>query len=200
MTPIYLLALLCAVVSSAQAASWFAATNGTSAGKGSISDPWDLQTAGTSTAIQAGDVVWLRGGTYVPVGTNHLWNPYLHDRAGFCISPGKSTYNSDGGLGTNRITFSSYSNEWAAIDRPLLIACSICFKKLEFFDSQKGLGRAVSPSIATTNGIVWTHFTCGTNCEWDNCLIHDIDNGWGDACGTQIIRDSIIWYLGWTIW
>jgi hypothetical protein len=44
---------------------WFAAPTGSSAGDGS-SRPWDLQTAlqGGNGKVQAGDTVWLRGGTY----------------------------------------------------------------------------------------------------------------------------------------
>src|SRR2546429_292999 len=43
----------------------FIAPAGTSGGSGSISSPWDLQTAFNQPgALVAGKTVWLRGGTY----------------------------------------------------------------------------------------------------------------------------------------
>lgn len=46
---------------------YFASPSGTSAGDGSMSRPWDLNTAlaNTSGKIQPGDTVWMRGGTYI---------------------------------------------------------------------------------------------------------------------------------------
>lgn len=48
------------------ATNHFVSPTGTSGGDGSISNPWDLQTAldGAGGRILAGDTVWLRGGTY----------------------------------------------------------------------------------------------------------------------------------------
>ncbi|MBC5835482.1 T9SS type A sorting domain-containing protein [Flavobacterium sp. F372] len=47
---------------------WFAAPapTGSSSGNGTISNPWDLQTAlnNFSNSIQPGDILWLRGGVY----------------------------------------------------------------------------------------------------------------------------------------
>ncbi|HLZ45760.1 MAG TPA: hypothetical protein VKQ05_08790 [Gemmatimonadales bacterium] len=42
------------------------APNGSSAGDGSVTDPWDLTTAlsGGHSRVQPGDTIWLRGGTY----------------------------------------------------------------------------------------------------------------------------------------
>jgi hypothetical protein len=56
------LALLAAV---AGATDFYVAPNGSSSGSGSISSPWDLQTAlNQPAAVHAGDKIWLRGGTY----------------------------------------------------------------------------------------------------------------------------------------
>jgi len=50
---------------SALAAEFFVAPNGTAAGNGSMSQPWDLQTAlDQPSDVKPGDTIWLRGGTY----------------------------------------------------------------------------------------------------------------------------------------
>ncbi len=44
---------------------WYASPSGTSAGSGTISQPWDFQTALSKTSvIKAGHTLWLRGGVY----------------------------------------------------------------------------------------------------------------------------------------
>src|ERR1700688_514108 len=54
----------------------FAAPDGVPSGDGSISHPWDLDTAlGSPSGSQPatllpGDTLWLRGGTYVPATDN----------------------------------------------------------------------------------------------------------------------------------
>jgi hypothetical protein len=46
---------------------------GTSSGEGSINNPWDLQTALSRTrTVQAGDTIWVHGGTYRGVFTSGL--------------------------------------------------------------------------------------------------------------------------------
>ncbi len=47
------------------AADYYVSPTGNSAGNGSLLNPWDLQTALSTSVIQPGDRVWLRGGTYV---------------------------------------------------------------------------------------------------------------------------------------
>ncbi|MBX6331679.1 MAG: right-handed parallel beta-helix repeat-containing protein, partial [Gemmatimonadaceae bacterium] len=48
--------------------SWYVAPSGTSSGAGTVDAPWDLPTAlaGARGAVQPGDTVWLRAGTYGP--------------------------------------------------------------------------------------------------------------------------------------
>src|SRR5580704_7972860 len=54
---------LCGVI--AQAHDWYVAPNGSSQGNGSITSPWDLRTAlAAPSAVQPGDTIWMRGGTY----------------------------------------------------------------------------------------------------------------------------------------
>src|SRR3954466_9134387 len=45
---------------------YYVATDGTSSGDGSTDNPWNMPTAlsGAGGAIQPGDTVWVRGGTY----------------------------------------------------------------------------------------------------------------------------------------
>jgi S-layer homology domain len=63
------LGLLCGALSFlaavARATDYYVAPNGSPSGNGSINNPWDLQTAlDQPSAVQAGDTIWLRGGTY----------------------------------------------------------------------------------------------------------------------------------------
>src|SRR5205823_7921407 len=57
----------------AYGAHYYAAPAGSSGGDGSISNPWDLGSALSRTGvIQAGDTLWLRGGTYHGTFTSHF--------------------------------------------------------------------------------------------------------------------------------
>jgi hypothetical protein len=53
------------LVGFAKAADHFVAPSGTATGSGTIDSPWDLQTAlSQPPAVQPGDTIWLRAGTY----------------------------------------------------------------------------------------------------------------------------------------
>jgi len=59
--------LLCALLAAtaARAGDFFVAPDGAPGGDGSMETPWDLQTAlDHPAAVQPGDTIWLRGGTY----------------------------------------------------------------------------------------------------------------------------------------
>src|SRR5262245_16283770 len=63
------LGLLCGGLSflaaTTKATEFFVAPNGSPSGNGSINSPWDLQTAlNQPAAVQPGDTIWMRGGTY----------------------------------------------------------------------------------------------------------------------------------------
>src|SRR6188768_3996124 len=48
-----------------QATEFYVAPTGQSSGDGSISSPWDLQTAlNHPSSVRPGDTIWLRGGTH----------------------------------------------------------------------------------------------------------------------------------------
>jgi len=69
---LFLLAALAGALTT-RAADYYAAPEATERGNGSQAKPWRLQTAlAQPKAINAGDTVWLRGGTYRGVFTSHL--------------------------------------------------------------------------------------------------------------------------------
>jgi hypothetical protein len=175
------LALL-AATSLCHGADWFVATNGS--GNGTLASPWSLQTAITNSSIHPGDTIWLRNGIYFPAatffdGTLNIqgWEPLIN------------------GASNNLITFRSFSNEWAAIDRQWYVAPAnyIRFRDLEFYDSLKGHNLTNS---AYPDG-PWGLFRVGgaTGIEWVNCVIHDVDNALGGPTGS--VRGCIFWYVGW---
>ena len=87
-------ALLCAA-GAAVAADFFVAANASASGTGTLSNPWKLQTAlDHPAAVQPGDTIWLRGGTYVG-------------------APFASNLN---GTSTNPIIVRQYAGERARID------------------------------------------------------------------------------------
>lgn len=176
---------LVALTLSCHASQWFVATNGS--GNGSFTSPWSLASALTNSAIQPGDTVWLRGGTYFPTTTCLsysnivlVWVPTV------------------AGTSNNLITYRSYSNEWAAIDREWIGAPSyVCFRDLEFYDSLKGHN--------LTNNVYphgpWAQFPGGIGDQWVNCVIHDVDNCWAaNPNSAYQVRGCILWYVGWNQW
>ena len=61
----------------AQAHDWYVSPSGSSQGNGSLTSPWDLRTAlSAPAAVQPGDTIWVRGGTY-----SGAFNSYLSGRA-----------------------------------------------------------------------------------------------------------------------
>lgn len=184
-----LLLCLWAAASTCRAAQWFVSTNGT--GNGTLANPWPLQTALTNSVIQPGDTVWLRGGTYFPTAT--------------FPSSGSTRlcwWQTVAGSSGNPVTYRSYTNEWAAIDRIWgNVTSYVLFRDLEFYDSLKGYN--------LTNNMYphgpWLHFSVspGNETTWINCVIHDIDNGWSSSAGwwsSGQVRGCIFWYVGWSVW
>src|SRR6478672_7322226 len=53
------------LLSAAQAKDFYVGPNGSALGNGSAAAPWNLSTALlASSIVQAGDTIWIRGGTY----------------------------------------------------------------------------------------------------------------------------------------
>jgi hypothetical protein len=166
------------------ASSWYVSTNGS--GNGSVTNPWALRVALTNFAVHPGDTVWLRGGTYVPTSTNISSQGSVQWCVNFTGAP------------NNLITFRSYSNEVARIDRWWYLNNSgfLRFRDLEFYDSMKGL----NPTNASYPSGPWVHFQTegdgpGGN-EWINCVIHDVHNVWEKDASGSAVRGCIIWHVG----
>jgi hypothetical protein len=168
------------------AAQYYVAPGTAASGDGSRQNPWPLQVALTNTALVPGDTIWLRGGTYAPAATNF----YSFNAPGWLVSLR--------GAASNLITFRSYSNEWAKIDRQWRFGSSsyLRFRDLEFYDSFKGH----NPTNSSYPNGPWGHFDSGgsTGNEWINCVVHDVHNCWSGDVGGSSIRGCILWYVGWS--
>ncbi|HTY43209.1 MAG TPA: hypothetical protein VMH79_15165, partial [Thermoanaerobaculia bacterium] len=58
-------ALFLALAARGLATDFYVAPNASGSGNGSLANPWKLQTAlNQPSAVQPGDTIWLRGGTY----------------------------------------------------------------------------------------------------------------------------------------
>ena len=87
-------ALVFILTTASFASQYYAAPTGTSSGDGSITKPWDLQTAlSQPAAVKPGDTIWLRGGTYTGKFVSRL-----------------------SGTTQNPIKVMAYSNEWPVLD------------------------------------------------------------------------------------
>lgn len=170
------------------AASFYVSPAGT--GDGSFGNPGALTNAvlhsGWADSISAGDTIWLRGGTY----TNSITVTNTSQ---------VSWMLSFSGAEGNMVTWRSYSNEWAKIDRQWRLGSNghHRFRDLEFYDSFKGNNPT---NISYPNG-PWLHFddngtgTTGGN-EWINCVIHDVGNCWSGSTAGASVRGCILWHIG----
>ncbi len=170
-------------------------------GSGTLADPWNIRHAFQSggTALR-GHTVWMRGGTYTPVGDGSGLDSYW------------VAFN---GLVGSRITCRSYPGEWAKIDggttgigTPVLIINGNYFtlRDFEVFSS------ASTDRITTTPGPAPGDILFGHAVEVDqtslvnydgvwliNMIMHDTSQGptlwkWGT---NMIVYGNIIYYTGW---
>jgi hypothetical protein len=149
---------LCACQRTAEAADYYVSPTGSSTGNGSLTRPWNLQTAlNRPSTVVPGDTIYLRGGTYKGSFVSKL-----------------------AGTSTKPITVKSYPNEWAIIDiasltdvasRALRIsgAWSV-FRDLEVTNS--ATGRQYSVSGARVPG-VHNIDVLAPNVKLINLVIHD---------------------------
>lgn len=173
-----------------QGSDFYVSSDG--AGDGTLGNPGSLTNAvahnGWASTVAGGDTVWLRGGVYS--------NPkVVTDTANV------SWMMSFSGAAGNLVTWRSYSNEWAKIDRQWRFGTSKYhrFRDLEFYDSFKGNNPT---NISYPNG-PWAHFddasigaTSGN--EWINCVIHDVCNCWSGSTAGTSVRGCILWHVGLT--
>ena len=93
------LALAMAATLPTQAADFYAAPLGVASGTGSISSPWDLQTAlNQPSSVKPGDTIWLRGGVYQ---INNRSTKFISQLSGTATAP---------------ITLRQYPGEHATVD------------------------------------------------------------------------------------
>lgn len=79
--------------------NFYVTVSGRSNGSGSSSDPWDLDSALLESArVTAGDIIWVRGGTYEPVKEPNKYNIKIS------------------GSSTNPVTVRAYPGELVTID------------------------------------------------------------------------------------
>lgn len=199
------------VTSIASAADWYVAPNGISSATGSIGQPWSLDSALTNYGvIQAGDTIWLRGGTYVATNTNCPTSNYGVDTNGnitttpepcFEIGLNGSKYSNS----NNVIVIRSYSHELARLDglwrdswQPTDANNNIQwgyirFQDVDICDSMKGMH---ATNFLTYPSGPWQEFAFKFTKEVDfvNCTVHDIDNGF--CSNIRTIRGCIIWNVG----
>lgn len=167
------------------AAQWYAAPDGSPSGDGSISNPWDLQTAlNQPRAVRPGDTIWLRGGTYKGSFTSKL--------TGAAGSP---------------IIVRQYAGERAIIDRgeqrlfPTALEISGAWAWYWGFEvmnsaTDRSIETAGSnPDNARATGIN----LLGKNLKLINLLIHDNGTGVGFPMQAENVEiyGSLIYNNGW---
>jgi hypothetical protein len=154
-------------------ADWYVSSSGSGNGS-STNTPGSLSTAlahtGWAASIAAGDTVWLRGGTY----SNSQWTVSFSGSSG------------------NLVTWRSYTNELARIDRQWRFSSNRYhrFRDIEFYDSKKS---------TYGTGYPYSQFddsSPGYGNEWINCIIHDIHLCWGGTTAGSLVRGCILWYVG----
>ena len=167
------------------AADYYVSATGSAAGNGSLASPWDLQTALSSSLIQPGDRVWLRGGAYTAASL-----------AGFTLQI-KGTWNQP-------ITYRNYNGETAIIDAGQT-NCGLAvnqgaggyawFWGLQMTSSAPSRTAALNaPLLPVAPGIC----IYGPGIKVINSVIHDTSQGFSayDTGGDAELTGNIVYYNG----
>ncbi|HET7453252.1 MAG TPA: PKD domain-containing protein [Thermoanaerobaculia bacterium] len=171
----------------ARATDFYAAPGGSSSGSGSITSPWDLQTALNQTVAKPGDTIWLRGGVY-----RGTYSSYLN------------------GTSTSPIKVRQYPGERATVDGgnssgyPIFSASGsyTWFMEFEITSSDPNRVSQQTGSYPTDigRGPVATEQSSrtGQGLKFVNMIIHDVWSMglWKEAVGSEVYG-SIIYYNGW---
>jgi hypothetical protein len=188
----WLCALVCLFSAGlAPANDWYAAPNGTPTGNGSISNPWDLDTAlGTESctppaAIQPGDTLWLLPGTY---------NASMSGGFQSCLT----------GTAAAPIVVRNYGGGRATIDgfgtlNTLYVAGAYTwFWGIEFMDHNPVRSSSLPGSNHQPNSLGPGIY--GPGIKFINCVVHDTGYGFsGYALATGLeIYGSLAYYIGYT--
>jgi hypothetical protein len=161
------------------AADFYVSPGGSPSGNGSASSPWDLRTAlAHPPAVNAGDTIWLRGGTYL--GT---FQSRLNGTSGAPIKvrqyPGeRATLD---GANSNRVVVltvgGSYTWYWG-------------FEVMTSNSNRSSVGEGI--------GTAQDSFMTGAGLKFINLTVHDTANGfgfWKEAIGAEIYG-CLIYYNG----
>ncbi len=163
---------------------WHVTTDGTAAGDGSLGDPWDLQTALSQPAeVEAGDTIWLHGGTYSGNFTSTL--------AGTATRPiVVRNYNDeraiiDGGTSNSEIMYISGQYSW--------------YWGLEVINSNPDRTSSIGGDGLPDRNRGEGFFVVGPSNRVINSLAHDTAQGmgnWGGATGAEVYG-NLLYYNGW---
>ncbi|HET9795121.1 MAG TPA: PKD domain-containing protein [Thermoanaerobaculia bacterium] len=184
---LFLGAAVLAAASAARATDFYAAPGGSSSGTGSISSPWDLQTALNQTVAKPGDTIWLRGGVY-----HGTYSSYLNGTSAAPIVvrqyPGERATIDGGNSGWTSILMVSGSYTW--------------YWGFEVMSSDPNRVSSQTGSNPTDigRGNLATEQTSrtGAGLKFINLIIHDIQDAglWKEAVGSEFYG-SVIYYDGW---
>ena len=152
--------------------SWYVTTSGSSSGNGSMSSPWDIQTALSGPAsVKPGDTIWIRGGRYGGGASSSVISSRLV------------------GTATAPITVRAWPGERATIDAWLQVGCCdgannpaygsyTWFWGLEFasYNTDRSSGTSGPPEWARMANHAATD-AWGDGTKYINCIFHDTSGG-----------------------
>src|SRR3990172_1114386 len=186
------------LVSNALCASdYYASPTGLASNNGSISAPWDLQTALSATAmVQPGDNINLKEGTYKHPNRSVGSKGYIIKLVGTSGSPitikpeiGKRV-TIDGGLYTDETFVSQYVN---VVGLEVLVS-----ENLTETRTSTSSGSGAPPDLVRPWGGI--DLRTGHAINIINCVIHDNFQGigfWGTLGGNSTLYGNIIYSNGW---
>ncbi len=182
------LTMFCSVVvnrCSAQQQVFYVSPSGSSAGTGSITNPWDITTAlSHPPAVRPGALIWLRGGLYS--GT------FISKLNGTAAAP---------------IIVRQYPNERATLDSggddgvTLAVAGSYTwFWGFEITTSGGSRYARTAADLHRAAGVVNAQYPgMGVGCKFINMVVHDtlLGFGWWKEAQDSEIYGNLIYYNGW---
>jgi len=169
----------------ARANNFYAAPAGTPAGDGSISSPWDLDTALNQPAsMQPGDTIWLRGGVY-------------HSNS----SSGFSSYLV--GTAASPIIVRNYNGEQAALEASTNAFVLGVYGSYTWFWGLEmrcaGISRSTSASGSFSNPMAFGVGVYGPGNRMINNVVHDTAQGFSayDSAPNTEFYGNLSYYNGW---
>ena len=179
--------LLVLAAAAARAADYYAAPGGSPSANGSISSPWDLQTALNQTVARPGDTIWLRGGVY-----HGTYSSYLNGTSAAPIVvrqyPGERATIDGGNSGWTSILMVSGSYTWYWGFEVMSSDPNRVSQQTGSNPTDIGRGNIATEQTSRT----------GPGLKFINLIIHDIQDAglWKEAVGSEFYG-SLIYYDGW---